>query len=150
MEVVDILSQNHTRANVPGVSKKRLLEQLSTVLSDENNSAAADAIYQQLLNRERLGSTGIGSGVAIPHCRVEGVKKITGALLKLKDKIDFDSVDGEPVDLVFALVVPDKQQDEHLEALAAVAAMLEDEKTRARLRAARSDQTLYQLATASD
>lgn len=148
MKVQDMLTPAHTCSNAPGISKKRVLELLANLLSDDDADVTADAVYQQLLSRERLGTTGIGSGVAIPHCRVEGIKKITGALLKLQDKIDFDAVDGEPVDLIFALVVPQQQHDEHLEALSAIAGLLQDEKIREDLRSARTDEALYQKATA--
>ncbi len=150
MKVSDILSPAHTRNNAPGISKKRVLEFLATLLSDVDDTATADAIYQQLLSRERLGSTGIGFGVAIPHCRVEGIEKITGALLRLHDQIDFDAIDGDPVDLVFALVVPQEQQDEHLEALQAIAGLLQDKNVRLSLRSAKSDQSLYEKAVSLD
>jgi PTS system nitrogen regulatory IIA component len=151
MKIADVLEPDHTYCNVPGVSKKRVLENLASFLSEDKDFATdTDAIYQKLLEREKLGSTGIGSGVAIPHCRVAGCNKITGVLLKLNDSIDFDATDGEPVDLVFALVVPEEQTDEHLQALSAIAELLESPDTRARLRAATSDEELYDLATSAE
>ena len=77
MNILEFLSPEHSRTDVPGISKKRILEYLSSFLSDDANNA--DDIYQQLLERERLGSTGIGHGVAIPQCRVKGCSTITGA-----------------------------------------------------------------------
>jgi PTS system nitrogen regulatory IIA component len=151
MKIQDFLSPEHTRADISGVSKKRILEFLSSFFcAGDPDQTAADAIYQKLLERERLGSTGIGHGVAVPHCRVAGCEKITGALLKLSDAVDFDAVDGEPVNLVFALIVPDQQSQEHLEALAAIAGLLQDADYRAKLRGATSDLDLYQLAISQD
>ena len=146
MRISQILTPEHSRNDLAGVSKKRVLEYLSGIFDEAD--IESDEIYQKLLERERLGSTGIGDGVAIPHCRVKGCRQITGVLLKLSDKIDFDAVDGEPVDLVFALIVPEEENREHLEALAAIAELLETEGTRAQLRNASSNRELYELATA--
>lgn len=147
MNIEDFLSPEHTQSHVLGVSKKRTLEYLSTFLGDENEGDS-DLIYQKLLERERLGSTGIGEGVAVPHCRVKGCKKITGALLKLTEGIDFDAIDSRPVDLVFALIVPDEQNQQHLEALSIIARLMQDPVVRDNLRDASSDRDLYDLATA--
>ncbi|MAT52801.1 MAG: PTS fructose transporter subunit IIA [Porticoccaceae bacterium] len=149
MKIADILTPEHAYCNVDGVSKKRVLENLSIFLNDDQDVSGteSDAIYQKLLERERLGSTGIGSGVAVPHCRVPGCTRITGVLLKLSDQVDFDAIDGEPVDLVFALMVPDEHNDAHLQALALIAELLQDESSRRRLRGATSNQSLYDLAT---
>lgn len=148
MNITDLLTPEHTHCNVPGVSKKRVLEYLSGLLQSESefSSLTEDAIYHKLLERERLGSTGIGSGVAIPHCRVEGCPKITGVLLKLSDSIDFDAIDGEPVDLIFALVVPEEENDQHLKALSAIAEIVQSEESRDLLRKAATDQSLYDCA----
>ena len=150
MKIEDFLSPEHSRSDVAGISKKRILEYLSTFLSDcDPEESAADTIYQNLIDREKLGSTGIGHGVAVPHCRVAGCRKITGALLSLKDRVDFDAIDGEPVDLIFALVVPDEQNDQHLEALSAIASLMEQPAIRDKLRAADSSRDLYDLAVSS-
>lgn len=147
MKIEQFLTPEHSRTNVAGVSKKRVLEFLSTFLNDlKGDEAAADAIYQKLLERERLGSTGIGYGVAIPHCRVKTCNHITGALLKLSDKVDFDAIDGEPVDLVFALIVPEEHNQQHLEALSAIAALMQEETFRNKLRGAATSDDLYKLA----
>lgn len=148
MNIADFLTPEHTRCDVPGVSKKRVLEYLSGFLHDDRQFASLeeDTIYHNLLERERLGSTGIGSGVAIPHCRVTGCSQITGVLLKLSDSIDFDAIDGKPVDLIFALIVPEEQNDNHLKALAAIAELLQSDDSREQLRGASSSQALYELA----
>lgn len=152
MKIADLLTPEHTYCNIDGVSKKRVLENLSLFLNDEGDFSGtdADAIYQKLLERERLGSTGIGSGVAVPHCRVPGCTQITGVLLKLNDKVDFDAIDGKPVDLVFALMVPQEHSDDHLKALAAIAELMQSEEVRGRLRGATSNRQLFDLATGQD
>lgn len=151
MKIEEFLTPEHSRAAVPGVSKKRVLEYLSNFLSDgaPDESSAGD-IYQKLIERERLGSTGIGHGVAVPHCRVDGCKEITGALLHLQDQVDFDAIDGEPVDLIFALIVPAEHNQKHLDALAAIANLMQEADVRDKLRAAASHRDLYDLATTQE
>ncbi len=152
MKIADLLTPDHTFCNIDGVSKKRVLENLSLFLNDDSefSSTDADAIYQKLLERERLGSTGIGSGVAVPHCRVPGCSRITGVLLKLNDQVDFDAVDGKPVDLVFALMVPQEHSDDHLKALASIAELMQSDEMRARLRGATNNRDLFNVATGQD
>ncbi|MDX2464617.1 MAG: PTS IIA-like nitrogen regulatory protein PtsN [Porticoccus sp.] len=147
MKLIDILSLENTALDVPGGSKKRVLENLSHFLADRSTEIDSDELYQGLLARERLGSTGIGDGVAIPHCRMASCSKITGAFLKLEDPIDFDAIDNIPVDLVFALIVPEEQNDEHLQVLSAIAELLQEEEVRAELRRATSAEQLYRTAT---
>lgn len=147
MEISQFLTPAHSQCDISGVSKKRILEFLSTFLGESGEGA--DSIYQKLLERERLGSTGIGDGVAIPHCRSAACSEITGALLKLNDKVDFDAIDGEPVDIIFALIVPEEKNQKHLEALASIAQLLQSEAMRQNLREAGSDNDLYQLAISS-
>lgn len=149
MNISQLLTPDRTYCNIEGVSKKRVLENLSLFLYDGSGLSGtdSDAIYQKLLERERLGSTGIGSGVAVPHCRVPGCNKITGVLVKLSDQVDFDAIDGKPVDLVFALMVPQQHSDEHLQALASIAELMQSEEVRQRLRGATSNRDLFNFAT---
>jgi PTS system nitrogen regulatory IIA component len=147
MKLIDVLPLENTALGVPGGSKKRVLENLSHFLAERMTGTDSDALYQGLLARERLGSTGIGEGVAIPHCRMAECQKITGAFIKLEDPVDFDAIDSVPVDLVFALIVPEEQNDEHLQVLSAIAELLQDEKVRTELRQATSTEILYQIAT---
>lgn len=148
MKIEDILLPELTICNTVAGSKKRVLEYLSHILAAQMPDMDADRLYERFLFRERLGSTGIGEGVAIPHCRLDGCAKALGAFLKLAEPVDFDAVDENPVDLVFALVVPDEQHEEHLALLASIAGLLQDEKKRQQLRQATSSQALYELATA--
>jgi PTS system nitrogen regulatory IIA component len=102
-------------------SKKKVLECLSGALSASLTTHTTEQIFDQLIARERLGSTGLGVGVALPHCRLAGIEAPMGALATLTDAIDYDSPDNEPVDLVFALIVPDSADEEHLQLLAQLA-----------------------------
>lgn len=148
MKLNDVLPLENIVADAPGGSKKRVLENLSDFLAERMDCVTADDLYQGLLARERLGSTGIGEGVAIPHCRLGGCDKITGALIKLQEPVDFDAIDGEPVDLIFALIVPEEQNDQHLQVLSAIAELLQDEAVRTQLRQADSNDSLYRVAIA--
>ena len=96
----------------------------------------------------QLFATFIGNGVAIPHCRTPGVKKIYGFLAKLTTPVDFDAIDDQPVDLLFALVVPDEKNDEHLSTLARIAAIMQDDKSRQILRDCDNNESLFQTALA--
>lgn len=147
MKLIDVLSLENTALNVTGGSKKRVLENLSHFLADRMTEVDSDELYQGLLARERLGSTGIGEGVAIPHCRMPNCSKIIGAFLKLEDPVDFDAIDNVPVDLVFALIVPEQQNDEHLQVLSSIAELLQEEEVRTKLRQASSTEALYHIAT---
>ena len=109
LSIEDILTPERSVIDVTVSSKKKLLEQLSSLVAEEIGDASADDIYERLLARERMGSTGIGEGIAIPHCRLLQCQKALGVLLRLNTPIDYDSIDGNPVDLVFALLVPEKQ-----------------------------------------
>ena len=144
MPISQILSPDRTFAGVQGVSKKRVLE-LTGKLVAQHTNLDADAIYDSLIAREKLGSTGFGHGIAIPHCRLPGCNKAVGALLQLDSKIDFDALDGEPVDLIFILLVPEEATEEHLQILKMLAERLDQPTLRAALRKAANAEELYQV-----
>ncbi len=104
-------------------SKKRSLEMLSRLLADSTPDLTEGEIFDSMIGRERLGSTGLGKGVALPHGRIHGLTKPLGALLTLEEGIDFDAIDKQPVDLLFALLVPEESTEEHLQILAALAGL---------------------------
>ncbi|GIX21782.1 MAG: PTS IIA-like nitrogen-regulatory protein PtsN [Gammaproteobacteria bacterium] len=126
-------------------SKKRALERLSHYLSQAESGLDENAIFEKLLERERLGSTGLGQGVAIPHCRLPGVTDAVAALMTLEDGVDFEAADRRPVDLLLALVVPEDCAEVHLELLAQAAEMFSDPAFCQRLRQAPSAEALYAL-----
>ena len=148
MKITDILTPAMTQYNLLGSSKKRVLENLSAFITEQlgGDAEQADSLFHGLVARERLGSTGIGEGIAIPHCRAPGIKRIHGCLAKLAAPVDFDAPDDQPVDLVFALVVPEERNDEHLATLARIAALLQHETSRAALRKCTSHEELFNTA----
>ena len=148
MKIKNILTQQLTQCGIPGGSKKRVLENLSTFVTEQlgGDGDQAESLFHNLVARERLGSTGIGEGVAIPHCRVAGFNRIHGCLIKLEQAIDFGSLDDQPVDLIFALIVPEEQNEEHLATLARVAAIMQDDSSRMSLRQCTSSEELYTTA----
>lgn len=149
MHIEQFLSPECTLAGVQGGSKKRLFETIARLVSSKYPGIDRESTYDSLLERERLGSTGLGEGVALPHCRIVNCKQIIGFLLQLAEPIDFDAIDGQPVDLVFVLLVPQEAVDEHLLALQAIAEQFGQASFRTRLRQAQSDKQLYLAATAS-
>jgi PTS system nitrogen regulatory IIA component len=102
-------------------------------------------VYEALLAREKLGSTGFGNGIAIPHCRLKGCTQPVSALIHLDAPIDYDAIDGAPVDLLFVLLVPEAATDAHLELLRQIASMLDRKEVREKLRSASSNEALYQV-----
>ncbi|MDH5785836.1 MAG: PTS IIA-like nitrogen regulatory protein PtsN [Chromatiales bacterium] len=135
MQVAELLDIEHISCNTQSASKKRALEQLSQLLAANQASLSQNEIFDSLLSRERLGSTGLGHGVAIPHGRVKEVSKTLAAFIKLQEGIDFDASDNQPVDLLFALLVPEEATEEHLQLLAQLARMFSDDKLVEQLRA---------------
>ena len=141
----NILTPGRSLVNVPGGSKKRVLEQTAKLIHDQVPDLAMQDVYESLLAREKLGSTGFGNGIAIPHCRLKGCESPVSALLHLDAPIDFDAIDGAPVDLLFVLLVPEAATDAHLELLRQIASMLDRKDVRDQLRAASSNEELYKV-----
>ena len=146
MEIQSILSAQRTVAKVEGTSKKRLLEAVATLFADNIQSLDVNELYQSLINREKLGTTGIGSGIAIPHCRFSTGGATYCACMTLQSAIDFDSVDNAPVDIIFAMLVPENAESSHLEMLAALAEALQRDAFVEGLRSAKTNQELFQNA----
>ncbi|MBO0365853.1 PTS IIA-like nitrogen regulatory protein PtsN [Pseudomonas putida] len=141
-----ILTPGRSLVNVPGVSsKKRALEEIAKVVASEVSELDQQEVFEKLIAREKLGSTGFGNGIAIPHCRLKGCANPVSALLHLDHPIDFDAIDGAPVDLLFVLLVPEAATDAHLELLRQIASMLDREDVRKRLRAASNNEALYHV-----
>lgn len=140
-----ILTPGRSLVNVPGGSKKRVLEQIASLISGDLTDVAPQTVLSALIAREKLGSTGFGNGIAIPHCRLANCKAPMSALLHLQAPVDFDAIDGEPVDLIFVLLVPEAATDAHLELLRQIASMLDRKDVRERLRAAKDSDALYEV-----
>lgn len=141
----NILTPGRSIVNVPGGTKKHALEQVANLIGRELPGLDAGDIYEKLIAREKLGSTGFGNGIAIPHCRLPGCSDPISALIHLVAPIDYDAIDGAPVDLLFVLLVPEAATDAHLELLRQIASMLDRKDVRDRLRGAKSNEALYQV-----
>ena len=139
-----ILTPARSQVNVPGGSKNRVLEYIAHLIATDQPQLDEDTLFESLVAREKLGSTGFGDGIAIPHCRLIGCTAPISAVLHLETAIDFDAIDGEPVDLLFVLLVPEEATDEHLELLRQIAGIFEQDDVRERLRNAPDSNALYQ------
>lgn len=146
IRLADILSPARSRVNVQGGSKKRVLELIAQLFAEDQPGLDSSQLFNSLIAREKLGSTGFGNGIAIPHCRLAGCDTPLGAILHLDTPVDFDAIDGAPVDLLFVLLVPETATDEHLVLLRQIASLFDNEQLRERLRQAGDNQTLYQAA----
>jgi nitrogen PTS system EIIA component len=146
MQLSTILAPERTLCNLQGVSKKRFLTTISEHIANSTPGLNADIVYTALLAREQLGSTGIGNGIAIPHCRVGLCQHTTGTLVKLSEGIDFDAVDSQQVDLFFVLIVPAEETAEHLRVLSTLARLFHQDEFCHALRACQSNEELYRTA----
>ncbi|WP_100644514.1 PTS IIA-like nitrogen regulatory protein PtsN [Alteromonas facilis] len=147
MNLETILSTNRTQCAVQCNSKKRILEIISQLAADNIPDIKQDTVLAALMQRERMGSTGIGNGIAIPHGRLAGLHKVMAIVVTSEPAIDFDAIDDKPVDIFFALLVPEEQAEGHLQTLASVAGKLAD-KDRVKLirKAQTSDEILQALS----
>jgi PTS system nitrogen regulatory IIA component len=147
MNISDLLTPERVACNLKANSKKRALELLSNLLHNELSEISEEKIFESFIERERLGSTGLGHGVALPHARMKGQKEAIGAFIKLDHKIDYDSIDKQPVDLLFALLVPEHFTDEHLKILAQLAEMFGNTSICEGLRNSENSTQLLELLT---
>lgn len=146
MQLIDLLAPTRVRVDVQASSKKRLLEIAAASLVDPGDDSDLERrIYDSLCARERLGPTALGHGVAIPHGRIAGLAAPAGTFLKLADALPFEAADGEPVDLVFALVVPEHFTQQHLILLSQLAEMFSDTEFCTRLRNTPDSNELYNV-----
>ncbi len=127
MKLAETLSSNRVAVGVAVTSKKRALEEIAKLLAQGAPTVSHADILASLAAREKLGSTGLGHGVAIPHGRMAGVSSSVGAFARLKHPVDYESHDGRPVDLIFGLLVPQNATGEHLKHLAAIAEKFSDD-----------------------
>ena len=143
MNLTRLISIDRIECNPDIRSKKRVLEKLSDLLATASDQSAMN-IFDKLIERERLGSTGLGHGIALPHGRLGQGDDIIAAFIKLPEAISFDSADGKPVDLLFALLVPEAKNNEHLQTLAAVAKFFQDENNQQGIRDASTQEEIFQ------
>ena len=143
-----LLTPERTACRIEDSNKKRLFETIATIVSDDRTELSYSDVLDNLLARENLGSTGLGQGIALPHCRVDNCEEPLGTLLSLANPIPFDAPDERPVDLLFILLVPTEARQQHLDILAEIARTFSDPVFCARLREAADDRTLYAAAVA--
>ena len=142
-----LLSTSRIRLNVSAPSKKRMLEELAGLLSHNRSDLHRDTVFQVLNERERLGSTGIGGGLALPHGRLNGLTEPLAAVIRLRQALDFDSVDDKPIQLIVGLLVPANATEQHLNILASLAETFNDRERREAILMAGDAQTLFALLT---
>ena len=149
MKISDILSPNNIFLNIECNSKKAAIELLAKNLADFNNGISQVEIIDCLTAREKLGSTGLGNGIAIPHGRLKHCDRTIASFIQLNNGIDYEAVDEIPVDLIFALIVPEESTNEHLQILAMLAKTLSTSKTVDDLRKSKSSSETFSLLTNS-
>jgi len=145
MKIAEILSADRVSIGHSFTSKKKALEELSQSLARGLDGVAANDVLASLTAREKLGSTGLGHGVAIPHGRLAGITGSVGAFMRLKHPLDYEAHDGHPVDLIFGLLVPHGATEAHLKHLAAIAEMFSDDNFCKKAREAADDKALFQV-----
>ncbi len=129
MIIHDIISLDRTQCSVECHSKKRIFEVISEIAVKQSPELDQVEVLSSLLGREKMGSTGIGNGIAIPHGRIKGLSNMMAVIVTSCDPIDFDAIDSQPVDIFFAILVPDEQTDSHLQALSGIAKKLSNKET---------------------
>ncbi len=146
MQISDILSPESVVSNLKVTSKKQALQELSKRISEVAELEDRD-VFEILLDREKLGTTGVGNGIAIPHGKMESLEKLHGLFARLERPVEFESIDERPVDLIFLLLAPETAGADHLKALAQVSRLLRDKSMCEKLRGSDSSEALYALLT---
>ena len=144
MEIKNILTPGCTVCAAEDSSKKRILETISNIAHQALPQLSSDQILESLLSREKMGSTGIGNGIALPHGRLAELDKVLGILVTCQTPISFDAIDNKPVDIFFALLVPADQAQGHLQTLATIAGKLSDKDILKQIRQADNNHELYE------
>jgi len=147
VHLAELLTPSRVACGLSVASKKRALEDLSQLIAAENPNLQQNEIFDSLIARERLGSTGLGKGVAIPHGRLKSSNETILAFIKLDNGIDYDAPDGERVDLLCALVVPAESTDEHLEILAKLTEIFRSDELRKKIRNINNPQKVHEILT---
>ena len=135
MDITQFINENSIFIDFKSKSKKNILENISHEMSN-GNTKEKDLIFEKLYEREKLGTTAFGNGIAIPHARIPDLKEPKVIIIKLADAINFEAIDGEKVDLIISLIVPDKKNDLHVKLLAKIAELLENKTFRLKIREA--------------
>jgi PTS system nitrogen regulatory IIA component len=145
MEIRDILHPDCTLCAVQGTSKKRILELISQIANQHLIDIDQATILASLMCREKMGSTGIGNGIALPHGRLQDLGKVVAVVVTCAPAIPYDAIDNAPVDVFFAVLVPEDQAQQHLQTLSVIASKLNDKDTLNKMRKAITDQELFEV-----
>lgn len=145
-----LITESRIRCRVEVTSKKRLLESLAQLLATARSQSSPALVFDLLNERERLGSTGLGEGIALPHARIHGIDHAVGAFVQLNQGVSFDAPDDQPVDLAFGLLVPSDATEAHLSLLAELAERFSDPQLRSALRAAENSSRVLDLLQQRD
>jgi PTS system nitrogen regulatory IIA component len=148
MNIAAIIEPSRVLRNVEARSKKHALDILSEMIAGADDELCQSKVFDSLICREKVGCTAMPGGVAIPHGCIEGLDRAIGAFVKLGEAVDYDTPDGGPVDLMFAVVLPKSDQDNNITCLKEVAELFTDEDFLSMLREAKSSRTLYDMITA--
>lgn len=147
MDIQQLLTLGCTQCAVEASSKKRILEFISQLAASQLLAHSQQSISDALSCREKLGSTGIGHGIALPHGRLKGLEQVIGLFVTTAAPVDFDAIDDQPVDIFFAILVPEEQTEGHLQTLATIAGKLNDKKVVKAIRSADNQQALFDAIT---
>ena len=145
MLISDIITPERVLTNVKAGSKKAALELLAELIAAADSGLTQTEVFSSLLAREKLGSTGLGKGIALPHGRLKQGNNTLGAFVRLQDTVDYDSIDNIPVDLLFALVVPEESTQEHLDILAKLAEVFSDGGKLEKIRSGATNAAIYDI-----
>lgn len=148
MEIADLITPESVIPSLRASSKKQALQDLAKKAS-EITGQHERTVFEVLMERERLGTTGVGNGIAIPHGKLPGLEKLYGVFARVEQPVDFQAIDDQPVDLVFLLLAPETAGADHLKALARVSRLLRDKATCDKLRGTDSSDALFALLTDS-
>ena len=150
MKITDILDESSVIQDLRAITKKGVLEELSHVLVERGKLPDQEKVVEVLLEREKLGSTGIGDGIAIPHGQMKGIKELVISFGRSIKGVDFESIDNKPTHLFFLLVAPENSAGVHLKALARISRLLKDSSFRNRLMEARDRKDLFMIIAEED
>jgi len=150
MKISEILNKDLLIPNLESTNKKGVLEELAGVLVAQDKLADLDQVVEVLLDREKLGSTGIGDGIAIPHGKIRDLKSVVASFGRSRDGVDFESIDQKPAHLFFLLVAPENSAGIHLKALARISRLLKDPTFRKRLMETETKEDLFRIISEED
>lgn len=150
MQIRDLIQRNFIESELKSKTKREVLRELTELFGDSLGAVSTDTVVEVLLDREKLGSTGIGDNVAIPHGKISGLDDLVVSFGRSPEGVEFDALDGKPVHIFFLLLAPENSAGKHLKALAKISRMLKDAEFREELLAADSKEKLFSLIVEKD